>query len=122
MLDWVADLRYCRQTGRAGAWLTVLLKIVYVLMSRMLGLVVLLRRGDRAQDAELLVPRHENAVLRGQAGRVRSEPGSGSVAQLEDVRGDVDVILQDSRQPGQGGELRLADGDSGHSLILARAS
>jgi len=47
ILDWVADLRYCRQTGRAGAWLTVLLKIAYVLMCRILGLVALLRRGDR---------------------------------------------------------------------------
>ena len=64
------------------------------LMCRILGLVALLRRGDRAQNAELLLPRHENAVLRRQAGRVRSEPESGSAAQLEDVRGDVDVILQ----------------------------
>ncbi len=102
ILDWVADLRYCRQTGRAGAWLTVLLKIVYVLMCRIPGLVVLLRRGDRAQDAELLVPRHESAVLRRQAGRVRYEPGSGSVAQLEDVRGDVDVILQALSPAGAG--------------------
>jgi putative transposase len=52
----------------------VLLKIVYVLTCRMLGLVVLLFRGDQAKDAELLVLRHENAVLRRQAGRVRYEP------------------------------------------------
>jgi len=52
----------------------VLLKIVYVLTCRMLGLVVLLCCGDQAKDAELLVLRHENAVLRRQAGQVRYEP------------------------------------------------
>jgi putative transposase len=52
----------------------VLLKIVYVLMCRILGLVVLLCRGGRAKEAELPVLRHENAVLRRQAGRVRYEP------------------------------------------------
>jgi putative transposase len=53
----------------------VLLKIVYLLTCRVLGLAVLVFRGDRAKDAELLVLRHENAVLRRQAGRVRYEPG-----------------------------------------------
>jgi transposase InsO family protein len=52
----------------------VLLKIVYLLMCRMLGLAVLVFRGDMAKDAELLVLRHENAVLRRHAGRVRYEP------------------------------------------------
>jgi putative transposase len=52
----------------------VLLKIVYVLTCRILGLVVLMFRGDRAKDDELLVLRRENAVLRRQAGRVRYEP------------------------------------------------
>jgi len=52
----------------------VLLKIAYVLTCRMLGLVVLLFRGDRAKDVELLVLRQENAVLRRSAGQVRYEP------------------------------------------------
>jgi putative transposase len=52
----------------------VLLKIVYLLTCRVLGLAVLVFRGDRAKDAELLVLRHENAVLRRHAGRIRYEP------------------------------------------------
>jgi putative transposase len=51
----------------------VLLKIVYLLTCRVLGLAVLVFRGDRAKDAELLVLRHENAVLRRHAGRVPYE-------------------------------------------------
>jgi putative transposase len=49
----------------------VLLKIVYLLTCRVLSLAVLAFRGDLAKDAELLVLRHENAVLRRHAGRVR---------------------------------------------------
>jgi putative transposase len=51
----------------------VQLKIVYVIVRRLLSLIVLVFRGDRAKDAELLVLRHENAVLRRHAGRVRYE-------------------------------------------------
>jgi len=52
----------------------VLLKIVYVLACRTAGLVVVLFRGDQATVVEVLVLRHENAVLRRQVGRVRYEP------------------------------------------------
>jgi putative transposase len=52
----------------------MLLKIGYMLTCRVLGLAVLLCRGDRAKDAEVLVLRHENAVLRRHAGRARYEP------------------------------------------------
>jgi len=52
----------------------VLLKIAYVLTCRILGLVVLLCRDDRVKDAELLILRHENAVLRRQFGRVLYQP------------------------------------------------
>ena len=51
-----------------------MLKIVYLLTCRVLGLAVLVFGGDRAKDAELLVLRHENAVLRRHVGRVRYEP------------------------------------------------
>jgi hypothetical protein len=47
----------------------VLLKIACLLMRWLCGLTVLVFRGDREKDAELLVLRHENAVLRRNAGR-----------------------------------------------------
>jgi putative transposase len=52
----------------------VLLTIVYLIVLRVLGLFVLVFRSDLAKDAELLALRHENAVLRRHAGRIRYEP------------------------------------------------
>ena len=52
----------------------MLLKVVYVLTCRLPGLIVVLFRGDQAAVTEVLVLRHENAVLRRHAVRVRFEP------------------------------------------------
>ena len=52
----------------------VLLKIVCLLMRWLFSLAVLMSSGDREKDAELLVLRHENAVLRRNADPVRYEP------------------------------------------------
>ena len=52
----------------------MLLKIVYLLTCRMPGLAVLVFRSDLAKNAELLVLRHQNAVLRRHMGRIRYEP------------------------------------------------
>jgi putative transposase len=52
----------------------VLLKIVSLLMRWLFSLAVLVSSGDPAKNAELLVLRHENAVLRRNAGRVRCDP------------------------------------------------
>jgi putative transposase len=52
----------------------VLLSIVYLLVRRVLALTVLVFRRDLAKDAELLVLRHENTVLRRHARRIRYEP------------------------------------------------
>ena len=56
-------------------WLADLvpLKITYLLMRWTLGLAVRIFRREQAKNAELLVLRHENAVLRRNAGRVRYE-------------------------------------------------
>ena len=52
----------------------VLLMIACLLVRGVLGLAVLVFRRDLAKDAELLVLRHENAVLRRHAGRIPYEP------------------------------------------------
>jgi len=52
----------------------MLLSILYQLVRWLLGLTVVLVRRDLSRDAELLVLRHENAVLRRQVTRVRYTP------------------------------------------------
>ena len=52
----------------------MIISVVYLLVRCLLGLTVL-SRAQASKDPELLVLRHENAVLRRQAGRVRYQPG-----------------------------------------------
>lgn len=49
----------------------LLMSLVYRLVRSLLGLAAVLVRRDLSKDAELLVLRHENAVLRRQISRVR---------------------------------------------------
>ena len=48
---------------------------VYLLVRCLLGCLMVPARCEVSKDAELLVLRHENAVLRRQIGRVRYQPG-----------------------------------------------
>ena len=52
----------------------VIFTLVYAIVRSVLGLLVVLFRRDLSKDAELLVLRHENAVLRRHVGRVRYAP------------------------------------------------
>jgi putative transposase len=52
----------------------VLSKLTYVALCRSIQLLVLLARGDATKDLELLVLRHQLAVLRRQTPRPRLEP------------------------------------------------
>jgi putative transposase len=53
----------------------MIFSVVYLLVRCLLGCLAVLARHEASKDAELLVLRHENAVLRRQVGRVRYEPG-----------------------------------------------
>jgi transposase InsO family protein len=53
----------------------VIISVVYLLVRCLLGCLTVLTRRQLSKDAELLVLRHQNAVLRRQVGRVRYEPG-----------------------------------------------
>ncbi|WP_033392934.1 hypothetical protein [Kibdelosporangium aridum] len=53
----------------------MIVSLLYRLTRRLLSVSVVLLRHDSVKDAELLVLRHENAVLRRQiTGRVRYQP------------------------------------------------
>ena len=49
----------------------MIFSVVYLLAYRLLGCMMVLARREVSKDAELLVVRHENAVLRRQIGLVR---------------------------------------------------
>ena len=59
--------------GGLAAWdhRCAVISVVYLLVRCLLGCLTVLFQGQASKNAELLVLRHENAVLRRQVGRVR---------------------------------------------------
>jgi putative transposase len=55
----------------------VIFSIVYLAVRYLPGCLMVLTRRQMPKDAELLVLRHENAVLRRQINRVRYQPATG---------------------------------------------
>ena len=53
----------------------MIFSVAYLLVRCLLGCLMVLARREVSKDAELLVLRHDNAVLRRQVGRVRYQPG-----------------------------------------------
>ena len=53
----------------------MIFSVAYLLVRCLLGCLMVLARREVSKDPELLVLRHENAVLRRQIGRVRYQPG-----------------------------------------------
>jgi putative transposase len=53
----------------------VIFSVIYLVVRCVLGCLMVRGRHEVSKDAELLVLRHENAVLRRQVGRVRYQPG-----------------------------------------------
>ena len=53
----------------------MLFSVAYLVVRSLLGCLMVLARREVSKDAELLVLRHENAVLRRQISRVRYQPG-----------------------------------------------
>jgi putative transposase len=53
----------------------MIISVVYLLVRCLPGCLTVLVRRQVSKDAELLVLRHRNVVLRRQMGRVRYEPG-----------------------------------------------
>jgi len=53
----------------------VIFSAVYLPVRSLLGCLMVVARGEVSKDPELLMLRHENAVLRRQISRVRYQPG-----------------------------------------------
>jgi putative transposase len=65
------------RSGWSAGWdhRWVIFSVVYLVVRGVVGCLMVLARREVSKDAELLVLRHENAVLRRQIGRVRYQPG-----------------------------------------------
>jgi putative transposase len=67
----------------------VLSKLAYLTLCRSNQLLVLLGRGDAAKDLEILVLRHQLAVLRRQSPRPKLEPADRALPLADKATGMV---------------------------------
>ena len=70
-------LLLCRRLASAfviGSEVQVVWSFFYLSVRNLFALVLLLGRSDRSKDVEILVLRHELALLRRRSGRPRTEP------------------------------------------------
>jgi hypothetical protein len=87
----------------------VIFSVVYLLVYRLLGCMMVLARREVSKDAELLVLRHENTVLRRQNGRVRYQSADrlwlSALSRLIPRRrwGEVFAVTRQRCLPGTGG-------------------
>ena len=58
----------------------MIFSVAYLLVRRLLGCLIVLARREASKDADLLVLRHQNALLRRQTGRVRYQPADLQLA------------------------------------------
>jgi putative transposase len=101
----------------------VIISVVCLLVRCLLGCLMMLARHRVSKDAELLVLRHENAVLRRQAGRVRYEPGDrlwlAALSRLVPRRwvpiihpcwsGSMPVLVEGAAEPVPSADIQLRD-------------
>jgi hypothetical protein len=71
---------FCCGRGVRSAIIAVTFTLVYVIVRSAFGLLALQFRRDLSKDAEFLVLRHENAVLRRHVARVAYEPADRSTS------------------------------------------
>ena len=88
------------------------LSVIYLLVRCVLGCLMVRARREVYKDAELLVLRHENAVLRRQITKVRYQPASRSAVACRAVPVDPAAPLERRvrRAPGDAARLAPATG------------
>jgi len=74
----------------------VIFSVLYLLARCLLGSLIVLTRHPVSKDAEFLVLRHENTVLRRQIGRVRYQPGDLWVPKTSSTSCDLRVFIDDA--------------------------